>query len=130
MADLFSVTAPLAIRYRDGSKEVMVKRLPYDDGLLYLPTFWTEKKFEDALRFVAGPIRGEGPWKVGEAVVTVLGCHGTDAELASDFSCWQGSIIRADDTFPTNEEIEQRMKTCAARAAASGKCHPRFIRQD
>ena len=71
MADLFSVTAPLAIRFRDtDEKQIMVARLPYNNGLLFLPTFWTDMQPQQALRYVPGPIEGDGPWKVGNAIVT------------------------------------------------------------
>ena len=73
MADLFTVTAPLAIRFAGGEKQIMIERLAYQGGLLFLPVFWTEFGIDKALRFVAGPIKGDGPCKVGDAVVTVLG---------------------------------------------------------
>ncbi|HHH44269.1 MAG TPA: hypothetical protein ENK49_09035 [Gammaproteobacteria bacterium] len=126
MADLFTVTAPLAIRYRDGRRQVMVERLPYRDGLLYLPPFWTDQEFGDALHFVPGPIKGEGPWKVGDAVVTVLGCHGTDAGLADAFSGWQARLMELAEDYPQRTLIEKLMKTHAAGAAGPVDCHPAF----
>lgn len=127
MADLFSVTAPLAIRYRDsGEKQIMVERLPYADGLLFLPTFWTEMPLHEALRYVPGPIEGDGPWKVGNTIVTVLACHGTDAELASEFSCWQNRLLELAQDYPARELIEKLMKTHAAGAAGIDICHPKL----
>ena len=116
MADLFSVTAPLAIRFGDGSRQIMIERMPHADGVLFLPPFWTETGMETALRFVAGPVRGDGPWKVGDAVVTVLGCHGTDAELASEFAAWQGYLEQLGADYPEPEQIGQRMQSYAAQA--------------
>lgn len=111
MADLFSVTAPLAIRFRDsGEKQIMVERLPCNDGLVFLPAFWTDTGIERALRYVAGPITGDGPWKVGNAVVTVLGCHGTDAELASDFSNWQTRLVQLGGAYPDREAVHKQMR--------------------
>ena len=129
MADLFTVTAALAIRFASGEKQIMIERLAYQDGLLFLPTFWTESGIDKALRFVAGPIKGDGPWKVGDAVVTVLACHGTDAELANDFSCWQTYLSQIGETYPARDEIEKLMKTHAAKAANIDNCHPRFRKQ-
>ena len=126
MADLFTVTAPLAIRFASGEKQIMTERLAYRDGLLFLPTFWTEMGIDRALRFVPGPIKGDGPWKVGEAVVTVLACHGTDAELANDFSCWQTQLLQLGDAYPARDKIETMMKTRAATVAGNNHCHPRF----
>jgi hypothetical protein len=116
MADLFSVTAPLAIRYRDGSRQIMIERLPYGDGVLFLPPLWTETGMETSLRFVAGPVQGDGPWKVGDAVVTVLGCHGTDPHLASEFAAWQDCLEQLGVEYPAREQIEQRMLSHAALA--------------
>jgi hypothetical protein len=116
MADLFSVTAPLAIRFRDGSRQIMIERIPYADGVLFLPPFWTETGIETALRFVAGPVAGDGPWKVGDAVVTVLGCHGTDPHLASEFAAWQDYLEQLGAGYPERDRIEQRMQDHAAQA--------------
>lgn len=126
MADLFTVTAPLAIRFTSGEKQIMIERIPYHDGLLFLPTFWPETGIDKALRFVAGPIKGDGPWKVGDAVVTVLACHGTDAALANDFSCWQTQLMQMGEAYPPREQIEKMMKTHAAAVANINSCHPRF----
>jgi hypothetical protein len=127
MADLFSVTAPLAIRFRhSGEKQVMVERLPYHDGLVFLPTFWTDTGVARALRYVPGPIEGDGPWKVGTAIVTVLGCHGTDAELASDFGSWQTRLMELGDGYPDKQTIRKEMKIHAASVAGLGSADPRF----
>ena len=126
MADLFTVTAPLAIRLADGRKEMVAEKLPYNGGLLYLPPFWPEMPIEDALRYVPGPIKGDGPWKIGDAVLAVLACHGTDAQLASDFSGWQAYLMQVDDAYPAREEIEKLMRVNAARAAGVDLCDPRF----
>lgn len=129
MADLFSVTAPLAIRFRDsGEKQIMIERIPYNDGLVFLPVFWTDTGVADALRYVPGPIEGEGPWKVGNAVVTVLGCHGTDAELASEFSCWQTRLLQQGEAYPKKADIETQMRVHAARVANLAVGDPRFER--
>ncbi len=131
MADLFSVTAPLAIRFRDsGEKQILVERLPYSDGLLFLPAFWTDTRPELALRFVPGPIAGEGPWKVGNAIVTVLACHGTDAGLAAEFSAWQSRLLELGPEYPAKSDIETLMKTLAAQVAGVDICRPEFRQHD
>ena len=127
MADLFSVTAPLVIRFKEsGEKQIMLERIAYNDGLLFLPTFWTDAGVDRALRYVPGPIEGEGPWKFGNAIVTVLACHGTDAELANDFSCWQSHLLELGEAYPAKQDIERQMKLHAAAAAGLTDCHPRF----
>ena len=120
MADLFSVTAPLTVRFRDGTRQIMIERMPYRDGLLYLPPFWDEGGVANTLRFVAGPVRGEGPWKVGDAVVTVLGCYGTDPALAAEFAAWQGHVQRLNTGYPAHEEIHRLMHEHAEQAVQAG----------
>ncbi len=117
MADLFTVTAPLAIRFASGERQIMVERLAYQDGLLFLPAFWTETGIVNALRFVAGPIRGDGPWRVGDAVVTVLACHGTDAELADEFAQWQSYVTQLDEAYPARDRIVAMITRHAATVA-------------
>ena len=89
MADLFSVTVPLLIRYPDRSRDIMVDCLPHDEGVVYFRPFWDRMPLEEGIRLVRGEVRGDGPWKVGDATVTVLGCRGTDPEQAAEFSEWQ-----------------------------------------
>ena len=89
MADLFSLTAPLLIRYADGSLDVMVERLPHAEGLVYFRPFWDSLPLREGIRLATGEVRGEGPWKVGDAVVTVLGCQGTHPQQAAEFAEWQ-----------------------------------------
>ncbi|MDT8387186.1 MAG: hypothetical protein RQ736_06700 [Thiogranum sp.] len=110
MADLFSVTAPLAIRFPDGEKQIIVRCFPDNGGLIFASLYWDQVPEGSAFRFVAGPIRGDGPWKVGDAVITVLGCHGTDAELASEFAAWQNHLMEhpVDDARLT--EMAQRFR--------------------
>lgn len=110
MADLFSITAPLAIRFPNGEKQIMIERIAYKDGLAFLPTFWTEHGIAHSLRIIAGPIKGEGPWKIGDAVIAVLGCHGTDPDLAREYSYWQNQLDQRGDRYPDREEIARRIR--------------------
>ena len=97
---------------------------------MFLPAFWTEKGVEASLRYVPGPIEGDGPWKVGNAIVTVLACHGTDAVLASEFSAWQGCLLQLAEAYPDKRDLEQRMKMHAASAAGLEAGDRRFRRDD
>lgn len=105
MPDLFSVTAPLAIRFPDGEKKIMIHRYPSGDGMIFLAPFWNLSASDAAWHRVPGPIKGEGPWKVGDAVVTVLGCHGTDAELAGEFSEWQSYREQCGGDYPDDASL-------------------------
>ena len=106
MADLFSVTAPLMIRFPDGEKRIMVERFPLANGLLYLEPFWTQQDPETAFRRVEGPLKGEGPWKVGDAVITVLGCQGTDPAMAELYARWQTHMQQPGFAFPPRDIVE------------------------
>lgn len=106
MNDLFSVTAPLMIRFPDGVKHIMVECFPLADGILYLRPFWTRQDPDEAFHKVEGPVKGEGPWKVGDAVITVLGCQGTDPAMADLHARWQSHMQEPGFVFPPREIVE------------------------
>ena len=106
MADLFSVTAPLLIRHADGTQHVMAERFPHPNGLVYFELFWNLRDPGRTVHLVEGPWKGEGPWKVGAAVIRVLGCHGTDGELAHQFDQWRMYLTEHADTYPERPFIE------------------------
>lgn len=93
--DLFSVTAPLMIRLPDGSREIMVERFRHPRGVLYFTPFWHLGDPAETVRLVEGDIKGEGPWKIGGAVVQVLGCHGSEPECAAEFDSWRDYLMQA-----------------------------------
>jgi hypothetical protein len=107
MADLFSVTAPLLIRFPDGRSEVMVERFACPGGLVYFRTFRDRGEPADAIRRVEGEVRGEGPWKIGAAVITVLGCHGSNPEQAAEFADWQLHREQLGDAYPGREVLRE-----------------------
>lgn len=108
MADLLTVTAPLMVRFKDGRKQIMIRTSAYRDGLVFLTPFWHQQNKDNQLHYLAGPIKGEGPWKLGDAVVTVLGCHGTDAELASQFAEWQ-AYLQQNPAHQPDEAVISRL---------------------
>ena len=119
MADLFSVRAPLLIRYPDGRMEVMVERLPHTEGLVYFRPFWNQLPAEQGVRFVSGEVRGEGPWKVGDAVVTVLGCQGTHPQQAAEYAEWQSYCDQLGDDYPDTDELRQVVEAAGIVPTAS-----------
>jgi hypothetical protein len=106
MADLFSITAPLMIRRPDGTSHVMVERFRHPEGLVYFEPFWHIGNADERIHRVTGPIKGEGPWKVGQCVIHVLGCHGTDFCLASAFDEWRQHLFENGDAYPPRLLIE------------------------
>ena len=49
----------------------MAEFFPHPRGLLFLDLFWHQQG-EAAIHVVAGAYKGEGPWKVGACVISVL----------------------------------------------------------
>ena len=90
MADLFSVTAPLMIKLPSGNEYVMAEKYPHPEGLMFFDLYWLESS-SPAVHIVKGKIKGEGPWKVGDAIVRVLSCG--DVELSMQWNNWQQHVL-------------------------------------
>ena len=88
MAGIFSVTAPLKIRLPDGSRKVVAELYRHPDGLLCFELFWHEDR-DSRIYLIEDELKGEGPWKTADHVFYVLGCRGTDADLANEYAEWQ-----------------------------------------
>ena len=86
MADLFSMTTPLMIRSPHGEEQVIAEIFPHPEGLVYFDLYWHLGQPEETIHLVKGTVRGEGPWRIGEHVINVLGCHGTNAQLRRNIS--------------------------------------------
>lgn len=105
MADLFTVKTPLSLRLPSGEKRILMEFFPHPQGLLGFEIFWEQSSdYSAMIRVYEGQLKGEGPWKVGDAVLTVLGCHGTDAELASQFADWKMQREMGVE-YPSDEEV-------------------------
>jgi hypothetical protein len=42
---------------------------------------------------------------VGDAVVTLLGCHGSHPEHAADYADWQRHLAECRDDYPESEQL-------------------------
>lgn len=91
--DIFTVTAPLTIRYPGGEKHLIIEKFPHPQGFLYFVSFFHLMAFGDGIHLVKGEIQGSGPWKIGDAVITVTGCHGSDPETAAELASWQQYLL-------------------------------------
>ena len=91
MADLNSVTAPLALRFPDGEKAIAAAAFRHPRGLLWFELDWYEGDPDQVIHLIEGELEGEGPWKVGGVVITLLGCQGSDPELAARHAEWQAN---------------------------------------
>lgn len=106
MADLFAMKSPLMIRFPDGDKRIMAEYFRHPEGLLFFEVFWGQSKDDNGIHLVKGEYKGEGPWKVGDSVINVLGCRGSEPELAGLFAEWQEYRQMAADTYPDEQTIK------------------------
>lgn len=107
MADLFSVTAPLLARFPGGRREVMVACFSGAGGIVYFRPFCDSLPVTQGAGFIEGEPKGEGPWKIGDVVVTVLGCQGTDPDEADEFARWKSELEMKGKGYPAREYLEQ-----------------------
>ncbi len=107
MARLETVTAPLVIRFSDGSEKVVSRAFPHPEGVVYLDLFWHLKSPAEAAHLLPGELRGEGPWRVGEALIRVLGCANTDPHLQEQFLPWKEYLEREGEAYPPEAQIRE-----------------------
>ncbi len=100
MADLFSVRAPLVLRHPDGREEVLAAVFPHPEGLLYFQLYWHQGDPARTIHRLAGELSGTGPWRIGDHRLRVLGCQGTDGELALAWEAWQACLDSAPEDYP------------------------------
>ncbi len=103
--NLFTVTAPLTIRYPNGDKKIMIAIFKHQDGLLFFEPFWHILGLDNAVHLIKGELSGEGPWKIAGHIITVTACQGTDPEMASQLSEWQAFLSMPESEYPSNDEI-------------------------
>jgi hypothetical protein len=106
MPAIETVTAPIVLRLPDGTEQLVAACFPHPAGLLYLDLFWHQSTPREAAHLLHGELRGEGPWRVGDARLRVLGCHGTDPHLQADFLRWQDYLREHGDAYPPRPQIE------------------------
>ena len=115
MAKLENVTAPLVIRLADGSEQVVAACFPHPLGVLYLDLFWHLRGPAEAAHLLRGELSGDGPWRVGDARIRLLGCNHTDPQLMDQFGPWQEYLEHRGDEYPPQAqilEIARRLGAC------------------
>ena len=101
------MTAPLVIRDAEGREKVVAHCFPHPQGLLYLDLFWHQSTPDQAAHLLRGELRGEGPWRIGEHRIRVLGCHNTDPHLQGQFTRWRDYLENHPDDYPPSRQIRE-----------------------
>lgn len=114
MADLFSMNRPLAVNYQNGSKTIMVAYYPHAEGMVYLEPYWEQRSEGKEVVVLKGTVKGEGPWKVGDVVISLIGCQNTDAELAHQLADWEFHLENVGVDFYQPEKIRLLAKRYGA----------------
>ena len=105
MAQIENVSAPLVVRFDDGSEKVVARVFPHPRGVIVLDTFWHRSSPEEAAHLICGTLRGEGPWRVGNAIIRVLGCAHTDPHLQAEFARWRDYLNQQPADYPPEPQI-------------------------
>ncbi len=103
MANLFSVTAPLAWHLPEGERRLVVAAFPHRQGVILLEAFWPERGLEEAVHLVRGALKGEGPWRLGGHRLEVAGCRGSDPWIAAEVARWREWL--AANPYPSREQL-------------------------
>ena len=100
MADIFSLTAPLTVKELNGEQKVVAEYFKHPQGLLYFDLYWHQHQPDESMHIVKGEIKGEGPWRIDATVFNVLGCRGTNIEMAMQHEEWLTYLQSADCDYP------------------------------
>lgn len=113
MLAIETITSPLAILFDEGKKQLAAACFEHQLGLLYLDPFWHLKSPADAAHLIKGTLKGEGPWRISNATIRVLGCRNTDPELQVEFNNWNEYLENSPD-YPPQEQIFEIAKKLGA----------------
>lgn len=104
MPNIDTMVAPLVLR-TDGEESVIAAAFTHPSGLLYLDLFWHLSTPNKAVHLIKGEITGDGPWKIANSVIRVLGCNHTDPHLQDQYGPWQEYLQSEGDKYPPREQI-------------------------
>lgn len=107
MAIIDQVTAPLVLRDPQGNEKVVAAAFTHPQGLLCLDLFWHQSTPEQAAHLLRGELCGEGPWRIADYRIRVLGCHNTDPHLADQFARWSQYLQNHPNEYPPREQITE-----------------------
>lgn len=97
MADIFTLTSPLLVRYPDGEQRLVADKFRHPLGMVYAEPFWLQHKTPQAY-LVKGDINGEGPWKIADVIVRLLSCG--DVEYKMQWAEWEQYLYSCSEDSP------------------------------
>lgn len=117
MAVIDTVTAPLVLRNPDGREQLIAACFTHPQGLLYLDLYWHLSTPQQAAHLIRGELRGEGPWRIGESRLRVLGCNNKDPHLQAAFIEWQQYLQTNADRYPPRAQVVEIARRLGATPA-------------
>jgi hypothetical protein len=118
VAAIDTVTTPLVLRQPDGREQLIAACFPHPAGLLYLDLYWHRSTPREAAHLVRGELRGDGPWRIGDVRLRVLGCHHTDPHLQAAFTAWQRYLLDHPGDYPPRAQILELARRLGAEPSA------------
>jgi len=105
MVDIYTLTSPLLVQYPNGEKRLVADKFTHSLGMVYVVPYWLEHEIPQAY-LLAGEIKGEGPWKIGDVIVRLLSCG--DIEHKMQWAEWEQYLYSCgDDSHYHNTSIKQ-----------------------
>jgi hypothetical protein len=83
-------------------------------GLLYFEPFRQQAATGRVIHLIEGAITGDGRWKVGDCVTTLMRCHGSGPESATQWAGWQ----EYRQIHPHHDRADNEVRTTARRYGA------------
>ena len=102
MVELFTLTAPLLVRYPDGEQRLVAEKFTHPQGMVYAEPFWLESDSPIAY-FLGGDITGDGPWKIDNVIVRLLSCG--DIEYSMQWAQWQQYLQSCSVTHAYHDQV-------------------------
>jgi len=107
MADIFTVTSPMLVRYPDGEQRLVAETFKHPLGIIYAEPYWLESKYPAAY-LLKGEVKGQGPWKIGEVIIRLLSC--ADVEHKMQWAEWQQYLSScSEENNYFNDNLKQSM---------------------
>lgn len=117
MPCISSVSTALVIRRPDGTEIIAAACFPHPRGLLYLDLFWHQSTPDKSAYIIHGELTGDGPWKVNDAVIRLIGCQHTDPDLQDELGHWMAYLRDHPEDYPPRTQIVEIARRLGASPA-------------